>query len=911
MENQRKYSAHYISGTHWDREWYRTFQEFRLLFVDLVDGLLTLLETNPNFKFFHFDGQTCVLPDYLQVRPENRGRLAKLIKDGRILIGPWYTMPDLFCPGAEALVRNLLTGQRISGEWDTTAMPVAYTCDMFGHPSQMPQIYNGFGLKYCVLGRGTNEFDTPAFFTWKAHDGSTVLTFKLQDYMGYGAFIGARQVLEGSTQERGSGTETNEEQARKSLREYIGHEIERSNAPVLCLIDALDHMPPAGDAPRYVAAAEAACPEVSVRHSTLTAFFKEAEAALEGVELPVRQSELRDPAKNRVGYLWLIPNCVSSRIHIKQANDACQALLELGAEPMMAIAQQCGFDPVPARLRQIAWENLLLCHAHDSICGCSIDQVHRDMMHRFDQVLQLGRQIRNRSFARLTAASRNLATKPDEFTFTLMNTLPRRQKGAVVAEVRFPTNWPRKFHDAFRAQPINGFIIEDAEGKRVEYQIMGMAPHCSHRSEYSSLTDMGANAEFDSYTLSLDTELPPCGFKSLLVKPADMIQRSVGSLRTGPFTAENAFIAVSICPNGTLKLMNKETGDVYRDLLMFEDRSETGDGWFHGQSMSDEIALSAGSASQISVLSDGPLAVVFRVQVTMNLPKRYNWNLQCRSEARENVKIVSKVTLRKGARAVEIETEVDNTVEDHRLRVLFPTDIADAKTWLAHHPYDWVERPVALRAETRDWSEMDLPEKPFLNLQTVRNESRGLAFISGGGVHEGGVVDDERRTMQVTLFRSYRRTVGTPGEHDGLELGKTTFRFALMPYGDKLPNSELFGEMQALQTESLKRQTGPCSSGYPAMKGSEAPDRSFMEFMDGNLVFSALKPAEDGDGMILRVWNPTAEAASERINIWKAPTCVFKTNLGETEKGEAVAVNGTQIDVTAQPWQIVTLRIRI
>jgi alpha-mannosidase len=84
-----------------------------------------------------------------------------------------------------------------------------------------------------------------------------------------------------------------------------------------------------------------------------------------------------------------------------------------------------------------------------------------------------------------------------------------------------------------------------------------------------------------------------------------------------------------------------------------------------------------------------------------------------------------------------------------------------------------------------------------------------------------------------------------------------------------------------------------------------------MEFMDGNLVFSALKPAEDGDGMILRVWNPNAEAASERINIWKAPTCVFKTNLGEMEKGEAVAVNGTQIDVTAQPWQIVTLRIRM
>ena len=122
MASSETYSAHYISGTHWDREWYRTFQEFRLLFVDLVDGLLDLMEKNPAFKSFHFDGQTCVLQDYLEVRPENRDRLAALIGSGRILIGPWYTMPDLFCPGAEALVRNLLTGQRIASAWSTSAI---------------------------------------------------------------------------------------------------------------------------------------------------------------------------------------------------------------------------------------------------------------------------------------------------------------------------------------------------------------------------------------------------------------------------------------------------------------------------------------------------------------------------------------------------------------------------------------------------------------------------------------------------------------------------------------------------------------------------------------------------------------------------------------------------------------------
>ena len=188
----KAFSAHYISGTHWDREWYRPLQEYRLLLVEIIDGLLDLMERDDHFKYFHLDGQTCVLRDYVEVRPENEGRLKAMMQQGRILVGPWFTMPDLFCPGDEALIRNLLLARRIAREWGVEPMPVAYTCDMFGHPSQMPQIYRGFDLPHCVLGRGTNEHTTPAFFTWEAPDGSRVFCFKLQDNMGYGAFVGSR-----------------------------------------------------------------------------------------------------------------------------------------------------------------------------------------------------------------------------------------------------------------------------------------------------------------------------------------------------------------------------------------------------------------------------------------------------------------------------------------------------------------------------------------------------------------------------------------------------------------------------------------------------------------------------------------------------------------------------------------------
>ena len=93
---ERDYTMHVVSHTHWDREWYKPFQHFRMRLVDLTDGLLKLLETDPEYKVFTFDGQTIVLEDYLEIRPENEERLRKLVNEGRIIIGPWYNQPDEF-----------------------------------------------------------------------------------------------------------------------------------------------------------------------------------------------------------------------------------------------------------------------------------------------------------------------------------------------------------------------------------------------------------------------------------------------------------------------------------------------------------------------------------------------------------------------------------------------------------------------------------------------------------------------------------------------------------------------------------------------------------------------------------------------------------------------------------------------
>ena len=903
---KKAYSAHYISGTHWDREWYRPFQEFRLLLVEIVDELLELMEAGDGFRYFHLDGQTCVLDDYLEVRPENRGRLAALIQAGRILIGPWFTMPDLFCPGDEALIRNLLLGRRIAREWGVEPMPVAYTCDMFGHPSQMPQIYQGFGLPHCVLGRGTNEHTTPAFFRWQAPDGSAVFCFKLQDAMGYGAFVGSRNILERAAPD--ADVEAIESKARESLAAYVNHEIARTNGTTLCLIDALDHMPPATDAPRYLRVLHDACPNVKAQHSTVPAFFAEAERSAKNV--PTRKGELREPSKTRNGYLWLIPNCVSSRVRMKQANDLCQTLLGAWAEPLMAVANAEG-AAIPERYLRIAWTHVLLNHAHDSICGCSIDQVHRDMMGRYDQARILAEQLRHKAFGALTAGCADLATRDHEFTVTLANPVPLPRREVVTFDIDLPPDYPTYFHEGFPgAQNIKAFTLHDPDGNEVPYQRLAIQPNTVERTRFARPATVGVGTSH-RYSVAAEVDLPALGFTSLLVKPCPTPVRRVGSLRTGPASAENEHLVIQIESAGTLTLVDKATDRVYYGLLTFEDRSEIGDGWFHADTVTDEIALSTACAAQVSVVHDGPELITFRVAVTMSVPARYGRAAERRSAERVELPIVSFITLRRGARTVEVETIVENTAEDHRLRVLLPTD-SDADAWLAHHPYDLVERPIAVDPETASWQEMELAEKPFLGLQAVGDGTGGLAFLSAGGLHEGGVANDGRGTMHVTLLRSYRRTVGTAGEPGGLERGIHRFRYALMPFAGKLPRAEALQQLAAFQAGILTRQTGPHNSGYPLMAGDAAPRQSFLEQKAGKLILSTLKPAEDGDGLIVRLWNPTRRKQTETLSVWRRIKRATYVQLNEDPiKSKPPTVRGRRVVIEAKAGQIITLKLTL
>src|SRR5579872_1341860 len=173
-----------VPHTHWDREWYQTFQQFRMRLVHTVDALLDILDQDSAFSHFMLDGQTIVLDDYLEVQPQNEERLRRYIQAGRIQIGPWYVQPDEFLVSGESLIRNLQIGFRRAADFGEP-MRIGYVPDCFGHIAQLPQILQGFGIESAVFWRGVGAEARKSEFYWTAPDGTSVLVIHLADALGY------------------------------------------------------------------------------------------------------------------------------------------------------------------------------------------------------------------------------------------------------------------------------------------------------------------------------------------------------------------------------------------------------------------------------------------------------------------------------------------------------------------------------------------------------------------------------------------------------------------------------------------------------------------------------------------------------------------------------------------------------
>jgi len=924
-----------VPHTHWDREWRYPLWKNRALLVEFMDELLDTLDADPAYRHFLTDGQVVLIEDYLQVKPEAEGRIRSAVEAGRLGIGPWYTLPDLYPLDGECLLRNLLRGTRVCeklGGW----VKVGYHSFGWGQTAQFPQIYAGFGIEFLIAAKRVNPDRAPhCEFLWRGPDGTEILTSRLGEHGRANLFMNAYMavrcgvdyfsrdfqypwgrpfaVMHDATAEgcandyfRSAGSaEYHKDRLKPAFETAWKAYDETTVADVRLIMDGCDFSTCQPELTRMLADANEAFDDIEWVHGSLEQYAAELHARVDRAALPLVTGEMRDgPASS------CSANALATRMYIKLLNKRAEDLLLRRVEPLAALLAMRG-AAYPTRMLEIAWTHLLQSHPHDSINGVTQDQTAEDTCNRIQQAVQIGRAVGEESVKELLGRIDASAFAADDILLLAVNPLPRPVRAVRKLCVDIPQDrdvWTFSLEDAagneFDVQPIS------RQERNCPVHDLYARPWPFHHDRHMVYADLG--------------ELPAGGYKLFRVKPTGTFNRAAEwwpqmrtsdgrELSPAPNVLENGRLRAEFAPDGTLTLTDKASGTSHAGLHYFVDGGDVGDYWAFYPPYTDEIHDSRSCPGRIWLEDNGPLSATIIVEKVMTVPAGAEWawaNLRGESRRRSEtveLTITSHFTLTRGARRLDVRTVVTNTARDHRLRLMLPTDIrAEGSCASGHFTVD--QRPVEpKRADAGEfWPEMQLhPMQHFVDLS---DGERGFGVVSSGFT-EYEALRDDRRTLALTLFRAVRNRICTewratgyfPNQHGGQCLRTMAFEYALVPHTEGWAAAGLYAEAESLKCPPGLYQVSPQGSGeMPAECG-------MLSVEPANLVVSALKKAEDRETIILRLFNPTGETLAGVIRIDGAKAA-WRTDLNET-RGEAVDVTDGVIAQDVPPGRIVTLDI--
>lgn len=781
-----------VPHTHWDREWYRPFEHFRLWLGHTVDGVIEALEDDPRFSSFTLDGQAVVLEDYVDVRPEQEPRLRGLLASGRLEVGPSYVLPDEFLVGAESLVRNLLIGREVCERFGAIPSNVGYLPDSFGHPLQLPQILRGFGIESFIFSRGLGDQldEVGVVFRWRSPDHSEVLALQQLDH--YGNFAQVRDADDGADRV-------------ERILEQFGPALQRAGVRDVLLCNGTDHLPIQPELPSLCAELERRFPGSSFS----IASYREYIRAVGVVEVPSWTGELLGSRLQNV-----LRGVNSACMYLKQANERAERRL-LAVETLVALRSLRHGEHALHPDLHLAWRDLLRCHPHDSICGCSCDEVDRDMLVRYESLERTLSELGRWALEALAGGS-----DLDRNRVTVFNPLPERRRGLVEA---------------------SGF----------EPQVI----------------------ELDGFTARV------VGFER--------------AAKRHPLAAtgiESDRFRLQLSRDGTLTLLDKPSGRRLEGLHALEDEPDRGDSYNFCP-----VEGAAGWRSDQAVarvLTDGPDVWELQLAVEAELPDALD------GSGRVMVSIVTVARLVRGCGRVEFRTTVDNRARDHRLRVVFGLgDTADTEV-RAESAFAVVRRPLHPSPPRAQWVEPPAPTQ----------HTAGAVALGPVGLITKGMPEYEARTGPTgpELCLTLLRCVGL--------ISKAADQLTTRPLsaGPQVPIPEaqclgrhvfeyaLLCDADAHDDLGLLRESQDYRMGFHLARGGVSFDPPLG--LEGDVVFSCLKGSEDGDGLILRCFNPSKQQASLQI---RGPVLASRTRLDETGE-EPVG----QAPVVVGPFEIATLRLR-
>jgi mannosylglycerate hydrolase len=781
--------------------------------VDVVDEVLDRLEADPKLRFT-LDGQLSTVDDYLEIRPEAGDRIRKLVAEGRLAIGPWQTLMDEFLVDGETTLRNLETGLARAREFGI-AMCVGYLPDMFGHVAQMPQILRAAGIETAVVWRGVPAAVGFHRFVWEGQDGSSVVAEYLPagyDNAAYLFDVPGPPPLD-VFEER--------------FRPWFGKD------DVLGMVGT-DHMPLVRDFSERL-------PSVGARTGTLAEYLRDAPA--DG--LPQWRGELRSAARAN-----LLPGVVSARIDLKAACAHAERSLERYAEPLQTLYS----DEWPEAFLAQAWTRMLQNSAHDSICGCSADEVSAQVLVRYAEAEQIGRELTQRGLERIAAEA-------PRHSFAIVNPSPRERTDLVELEVVVPVEW-----EAVGLELPDGSTVPTQEVQRQDpllwettlagAEVPIVIARRLHGRELFGRFVNGYRIEDGRAVLEVGDEPDPpwLDVEQLVREVSSATAEGQWTLRVVARPKRTVVVAVpapaigwtTVRPRhvpGSDPTTRLESTVPLESLTRIVRGKDVGDS-YNFAPPPDDVLVEEPIEQRLEMLEDGPLR---RVSV---LHRRYVWD-------DKPVDTETHFEQRAGEPFVRIRIDFDNPCEDQRVRVHVPL-LEPADRSFAEGQFAVVERGLEVEG---GYGEVAVPTQP------------ASSFVSAGGVAllldhvtEYEVVGEE---LALTVLRStgYISRNQNPWREDpaGPELpipaaqlrGPHSFSFAWYPSTQAIHEQAERYRHPFLTVRGKSDAPDLCSHAGPALEGDPSVVLTALRRDHARLVNESRQPQRvrfAGNELELRPW---------------------------------------------------------
>lgn len=888
-----KRKIHVIPHSHWDREWYFTTSRSKVYLMKDLGDVLNTLENDPEFKYFMVDAQGSLLDDYIKWRPQDKERISKLVNDGRLVIGPWYTQTDQLVISGESIVRNMYYGMKRCESFGKY-MNVGYVPDSFGQSGNMPQIYRQFGIEDTLFWRGvSDDMVKHTDYNWRGDDGSVVFTTQIP----FGYYIGGNIPEE---------PEENEEFWQKECLEKAGG---RSATRHIYFPNGFDQAPVRTNLPQLVKERNEKDPENEYVISCIEDYIKDVKS--ENPELEEVQGELVIAKHMRIH-----KSIFSSRSDLKVMNTQIQNYVTNVMEPLLTISYNLGNEYPHEAVAEI-WKLLFENAAHDSIGSCISDTANEDVYVRYKQARDIAVNL-------VELHSRLIATnvKNDaDMTFTAINTLPQKRKDTVIVKTYVPGG---------------KFAIIDEKGNDVDYTIIKSRDLTDYVLSQTIMLDPSRKFYVPDQILEVTmaikaNDVPALGYVQYSIDTQKDSHKETADKKV----LENKYYTIEVEENGSLTIVDKANNVTYKNQGILVENGDDGDSFNYSPPRKDMEVFSNESKCTVKI-SGSDIYDQAEIHFDMVVPA----DLDERAEGKVSVTMLVDMTvaLRKDSKVIDFNVKVDNKGLSHRLCVLFDSQIvsafnyADQQFGLIKRP-NYYEKEMKLYMESMNnktekkagiqelanwandqstWQEPPISIEPTQSYVSLTDGKTGIAVIPQG-VREYEVLDDSK--IRLTLFRTYgfmgkENLIYRPGRASGERIIETPaaqllkemeFNFGFTSYAGDINDSDIDTLAKQYNT-NLEVYTyaeflnGRLIFSQREIEGQNAKIHSLFE-TEGNLVVSAVKKAEEDDGYIIRLYNgKDHKDLDDKIKFNFDIKEAYYTNLKE-EKTEEIKVENNTISV--------------